>query len=178
MASIDELMLPHHARCVLSRLRCSGHSFLLNSYLARIESPSLAVIRCRTPLVSFCTVQLRSLCPLALWRLSASLQPLLQTLKSCPGSGVPCSSVMSRSFGRGRVTTTSHNLRVCRIIYCMFLGRCKTQNKYSFQTVGLTCYTELHINQFTLYQIKIRPHANNICAASVIHILTINLSFG
>ena len=29
-------MLPRHARCVLSRLRCNGHSLLLGSYLSRI----------------------------------------------------------------------------------------------------------------------------------------------
>ena len=41
--SIEELVLPRHARCVLSRLRCNGHSLLLNSYLSRIgriENPS------------------------------------------------------------------------------------------------------------------------------------------
>ena len=32
----DELVLPHHARCVLSRLHCNGHSLLLSSYLFRI----------------------------------------------------------------------------------------------------------------------------------------------
>ena len=34
--SIEELVLPRHARCVLSRLRCNGHSLLLGSYLSRI----------------------------------------------------------------------------------------------------------------------------------------------
>ena len=34
--STDELVLPSHARCVLSRLRCNGHSFLLSSHLSRI----------------------------------------------------------------------------------------------------------------------------------------------
>ena len=34
--STEELLLPRHARCVLSRLRCNGHSFLLGSYLSRI----------------------------------------------------------------------------------------------------------------------------------------------
>ena len=29
-------LLPRHARCVLSRLRCNGHSLLLSSYLFRI----------------------------------------------------------------------------------------------------------------------------------------------
>ena len=41
--STKELMLPRHARCVLSRLRCNGHSFFLVSYLprmGRIENPS------------------------------------------------------------------------------------------------------------------------------------------
>ena len=41
--STDELVLPRHARCVLSRLRCNGHSLLLCCYLSRIgiiENPS------------------------------------------------------------------------------------------------------------------------------------------
>ena len=39
-------MLPRHDRCVLSRLRCNGHSLLLGSYLSRIgriENPSCRV---------------------------------------------------------------------------------------------------------------------------------------
>ena len=41
--STEELVLPLHARCVLSRLRCNGHSLLLGSYfprIGRIENPS------------------------------------------------------------------------------------------------------------------------------------------
>ena len=41
--STEELVLPRHARCVLSRLRCNGHSLPLGSYLfkiGRIENPS------------------------------------------------------------------------------------------------------------------------------------------
>ena len=41
--STEELVLPRHTRCVLSRLRCNGHSLLLSSYfsrIGRIESPS------------------------------------------------------------------------------------------------------------------------------------------
>ena len=41
--STEELVLPRHARRVLSRLRCNGHSLLLGSYLSRIgriENPS------------------------------------------------------------------------------------------------------------------------------------------
>ena len=73
--STEELVLPRHARCVLSHLRCNGHSFLLGSYLSRIgriENPSCMRespksewrkdTRPRTPLISFCTVQLRTLC--------------------------------------------------------------------------------------------------------------------
>ena len=60
-------MLPRHARCVLSRLRCSRHSPLLGSYhsrIGKIENSSTASVdtRPRTPLISFCTVQLRTLC--------------------------------------------------------------------------------------------------------------------
>ena len=41
--STEELVLPRHARCVLSGLRCNEHSLLLGSYLSRIgkiEKPS------------------------------------------------------------------------------------------------------------------------------------------
>ena len=41
--STEELLLPRHGRCVLSRLRCNGHSLLLASYLSsigRIENSS------------------------------------------------------------------------------------------------------------------------------------------
>ena len=43
LISTEELVLPRHARCVLSRLRCNGHSLVLGSYLSRIgrtENPS------------------------------------------------------------------------------------------------------------------------------------------
>ena len=43
-----ELVLPRHARCVLSRLRCNGNSLLLGSYLSRIgrfENPSCSACR-------------------------------------------------------------------------------------------------------------------------------------
>ena len=41
-------MLPRHACCVLSRLRCNGHCLLLGSYLSRIgkiENPSCSACR-------------------------------------------------------------------------------------------------------------------------------------
>ena len=43
LISTEKLVLPRHARCVLSRLCCNGHSLLLGSYLTRIgriENPS------------------------------------------------------------------------------------------------------------------------------------------
>ena len=46
--STEELVLPRHALCVLSRLRCNGHSLLLGSYLSRIgriENPSCSACR-------------------------------------------------------------------------------------------------------------------------------------
>ena len=61
----EKLVLPRHARCVLSRLRCNGHSLLLSCYLSRIdriENPFLQRLRTPVPVISFCTVQLRTLC--------------------------------------------------------------------------------------------------------------------
>ena len=65
--STEELVLPCHARCVLSRLRCNGHILFLGSYsLGLAESKILPAApvdtRPRTSLISFCTVQLRTLC--------------------------------------------------------------------------------------------------------------------
>ena len=104
-------MLPRHARCVLFRLRCNGHSLLLSSYLSRIggiENPSCSAdghsSQDKSHLILHCpaTDSLRR----SLWRLSVSLQSLVQALGSCPDSGAPWSSVMPPSFGKGRVTTT------------------------------------------------------------------------
>ena len=63
---LRELVFPRHVRCVLSRLCCSGHSLLLSSYLSRIaESRILHAAPAhtcpRTPFISLCTVQLRTL---------------------------------------------------------------------------------------------------------------------
>ena len=62
--STEDLVLPRHARCVFS---CNGHSLLLGSYLpriGRIENPSCIASghSFSTPPISFCTVQLRTLC--------------------------------------------------------------------------------------------------------------------
>ena len=60
-------MLPRHARCVLSRFRCNGHSLLLvliSLGLAELRILPAAPVDTgpRTLLISFCTVQLRTLC--------------------------------------------------------------------------------------------------------------------
>ena len=58
-------MLSSHACYALSRLRCIGRSLLLSISLelaeARILHAAPADIRPMTPLILFCTVQLRSL---------------------------------------------------------------------------------------------------------------------
>ena len=56
--SAEELVLPRHARCVLSRLRCNGHSLLLLISLGLAESRIFPA----APVISFCTVQQRTLC--------------------------------------------------------------------------------------------------------------------
>ena len=57
-------------------------------------------------LISFCTVQLRTLSA-ARSLVSVLLRPLVQALGSCPASGAPWSSAMPPSLGRGRVATTT-----------------------------------------------------------------------
>ena len=106
--STEELVLPRHARCVLSRLRCNGHSLLLGSYLSRIgriENPSCSACG---HLSSHCALSSYGLfAPLTPWRLSVSVRPLVQTLGSCPASGAPWSSAMPPSLGRGRVNNNN-----------------------------------------------------------------------
>ena len=106
--STEELVFLRHARCVLSRLCCNGHSPLLGSYLSRIgtiENPSCSACghssQDTSDLILHCPAT--DSVPLTLWRLSVSLQPLVQTLESCPASGAPWSSAMPPSLGRGRV---------------------------------------------------------------------------
>ena len=110
--SNEELLLPRHARCVLSRLRCNGHSLLLGSYLSRIgriENPSSSACghssQDISQLILHCPAT--DTAPLTLWRLSVSVRPLVQTLGSCPASGEPWSSAMPPSLGRGRVNNNN-----------------------------------------------------------------------
>ena len=100
----EELALPRHARCVLSRLRYNGRRLLLSSYLSeigRIENPSCSAC----DLLFQDTFHVQTFAPLALWRLSISLRPLVQALGSCPAFRALWASAMSPSRGRGRVTT-------------------------------------------------------------------------
>ena len=111
--STEQLVLPRRDCCVLSRLRCNGHSLLLSSYLSRIDrikNPSCfaADTRLRRPLISFCTVQLRTLCAArSLATHCLLLPPLVQALGSCPASGASWCSAIPHPSERGRVTTTT-----------------------------------------------------------------------
>ena len=76
--SPEELVLPRHARCVLSRLCCNRHSLLLGFYLyriGRIENRSCSTCghSSQDTFHLTCTVQLRTLCAAHFWRLSVSL---------------------------------------------------------------------------------------------------------
>ena len=111
--STEELVLPCHARCVLSRLRCNEHSLLLGSYLSRIgriENPSCSACghssQDTSHLVLYCpaTDSLRR----SLFGDSVSLRPLVQTLGSCSASGAPWSSAMLLSLRRGRVNNNNN----------------------------------------------------------------------
>ena len=112
--STKQLVLPRHARCVLSRLRCNGHSLLLGSYLSRIgRIENLSYSACGhlsqdiSHLILHCPAT--DSAPLAFWRLSISLRPLVQTLGSCLASGDLWSPAMPPSLGRGRVANNNNN---------------------------------------------------------------------
>ena len=114
--STEDLVLPRHARCVLSRLRWYRHSFLLGSYLSRIgiiENPSCNACghSSQDTSISFCTVQLRTL------YVAHSLVTLcLSTTSgpdpgSWPASGAPWSSAMPPSLGRGRINNNNKAIK-------------------------------------------------------------------
>ena len=110
-------MLPRHARCVLSRLRCNEHSLLLGSYLSRIGrigNPSCSdcghLSQDTSHLILHCPAT--DSAPLTLCRLSVSLRPLVQTLGSCPAFGALWSSAMPPSLGRDPVNN-NNNKNMC-----------------------------------------------------------------
>ena len=101
-------MLPRHARCVLSRLRCNGHSLLLSSNLSRIgriENPSCSPCGHSSQHTSHLILH----CP-ATDSLRRSLfgDSLVQILESFPDSGAPWSPTMPPSLGRGRVINNNN----------------------------------------------------------------------
>ena len=105
--STEELVLPRHTRCVLSRLCCNGHSLLLGSYLSRIgriENSSCSACGHSSQDISHLILHCpaTNFAPLTLWRLSVFVRPLVQTLGNCPASGAPWSSAIPPSLGRGR----------------------------------------------------------------------------
>ena len=108
--STEELVLPRHARCVLSRLRCNGHSLLLGHYLSRIgrtENPSRSacghssqdishlILHCPATDSLRCSLFGDSLSLYDLWSRPWGVYRLLRLhgLPPCPPS-----------LGRGRVT--------------------------------------------------------------------------
>ena len=110
--STEELVLLRHACCVISCLRCNGHSLLLGSCLSRIgtiENPSCSACghssQDTSHLILHCPATDSLRC--SLLGDSVSLRPLVQTLGSCLASGASWSSAMPPSLGKGRVTTTS-----------------------------------------------------------------------
>ena len=115
-------MLPRHARCVLSRLRCNGHSLLLGSYLSRIgtiENPSCSACGHSSQdishLILHCsaTDSLRrslfgdSLSLYDLWSRSWGASRLLGLHGFCHAP----------SLGRGRVTNNNNNIKWREYIY-------------------------------------------------------------
>ena len=93
--SSEEVVLRDHARCALSHLRCNGNSLPLSSYLSRIgriENLSCSACGQTVPghLSSHSALSSNGLfAPLALWRLSVSLRPVVQALRSCLAYGAP-----------------------------------------------------------------------------------------
>ena len=117
--STEELVLPRHARCVLSRLRCNGHSLLLGSYLSRIrriENPSCSACGHSSQDTSHFILH----CPAAdslrrsIFGDSLSLQPLVQTLGSCPDSGALWSPAIPPSLERGLVNNNNNKTAICK----------------------------------------------------------------
>ena len=120
--STEELVLPRHARCVLSRLGCNEHSLLLGSYLSRIgriENPSCSACGHSSQDIYHLILH----CPAtdslqrSLFGGSLSLRPLVHTLESCPASGAPCFYAMPPSLGRDQVTNNNNNNNILSLLF-------------------------------------------------------------
>ena len=107
--STEELVLPHHARCVVSLLRCNGHSLPFSPYLSRIgriENPFCSACGHSSQVISHLTLH----CPAtdsAPLTLSVSIRPLVPTRGGCSASGAPFFTAMPPSFGRGPVNNNN-----------------------------------------------------------------------
>ena len=137
--STVELVLPRHAHCVLSRLRCNGHSLLLGSYLSRIrriENPSCSPVD-TSHLIRHCPAT--DSFPRSLFGNSG------KTLESCSASEDPWSLAMPPSLGRGRVTNNnnkSHYNQALLCAHCRITIRQVTKNRNQFYvTSGLMLRT-------------------------------------
>ena len=112
--STEKLVLPRHARCVLSRLRCNGHSQLLCSHISRtgeIENFSCSAyghLSSHSALSSY-----------ELFGDSLSLYDLWSRPGELSGFWSSMSPAMPPSLGRGRVatTTTTVNLVCANALY-------------------------------------------------------------
>ena len=111
LISIEELVFPRDARCFLSHLRCNGHILLI--FLGLAESRILLAVpadtRPRTPLISFCTVQLRILCSTHFLTTLCLLTTSVQAVGSSPASEAPWSSAMPPSLGRVRIINNNNS---------------------------------------------------------------------
>ena len=95
--STEELVLPRHARCVLSRLRCNGHSLLLGSYVSRIgkiENPTCSACGHSSQDTSHLILHCPATDSLRRSLFGDSLRPLVKALGSCPASVAGWSSAM------------------------------------------------------------------------------------
>ena len=112
--STEELVLPRHARCVLSRLRCDGHSLLLSSYhsrIGRIENPSCSAcghLSSHSALSSYRLYAAHSLATLCLSTISGP------SLGNFLASGASWSSAIPPSLGRGRVINNNNVRLLCK----------------------------------------------------------------
>ena len=112
--STEELVLPRHARCVLSStLQRTQPSFRFlslqdwqnrESFSQRLWTLVPGHLSSHSALSSYGVFA-----PLTLWRLSVSSRPLVQTLGSCPAFGAPWSPAMPPFLGRSRVSNNNNN---------------------------------------------------------------------
>ena len=140
--STEKLLLPCHARCVLSRLRCNEHSLLLSSYLiriGRIENSSCSACghssQDTSHLILHCpaTNSLhRSLFGDSLFFYNLWSRPW----GSCPTSWAPWCSAIPLFIGRGRVTTTT----ITFTDNLMFIARYFMKH-WEFQAIGNATYS-------------------------------------